>query len=215
MAAQGSTPAHPESTILPDTIPGSSPLINSPKQIAPIVLLVIFCLAIAYMVGYVLYRHLMVRYRNKVEARLLEELNDAPESPHWRWSYSYSRITDVDAQTPASEKTVFPDTPPLQKLQRVGSKVRNVPLLDFTEPVSPVEPTYRSAPPLPKRFGKLPSSKSIPGFTWRFARMVADPKLAPVRGPLRPLRVHIRPRHVASNWLLDTEKENIPVSNAV
>ncbi|KAH7888192.1 hypothetical protein F5I97DRAFT_964176 [Phlebopus sp. FC_14] len=193
------TPPSAQPNVLPSATPSSSASPNGHRAFVPAALLVLLCLCLALLASYSLYRYLVV-CRKPVE-------EDDPSIPPDRGVAKFmngSRLTlnfgnqrpslrseqATEPKIPASESypvTLVSPTHPVSS----RSSVISTPATDFPDPhtrINPEDnPPQAGAPHSPQSSNAKSLSHD------RVAAITADPKLAPVQGPLRPLSMHPSP----------------------
>ncbi|KAG0698001.1 hypothetical protein DFH29DRAFT_943492 [Suillus ampliporus] len=169
--------------------------VNEPhKHAFPFAALILLALCLAYIASYLIYRRILNSWRVKQDAD--EKVHFPDEffekkprgSPRFTWTQSIrkSKAMGVDAESePSSSFSSSPEGKPLISLPPVAV------IKDHTSGSPTVNQSQRDVrAAFPKRIARAAREKGSRVLSrGRVTEIEADPKLAPVQGPLRPLSI--------------------------
>lgn len=177
-----------DSTASPTATSASS--VDEPhKRAFPFAALILLALCIAYIVSYLVYRRILTSWNAKQNA---EKVQNFPSeffekkprgSPRFTWGQSIrkSKATGEDAESKAHHSfSSTPDGKPLISPPPVAV-IKEHPII--TQPHRDVRAAF------PKRIARAAREGSRVLSRGRVKEIKANPKLAPVQGPLRPLSI--------------------------
>ncbi|KAG1811269.1 uncharacterized protein BJ212DRAFT_1302141 [Suillus subaureus] len=184
----------PSSSITSPTATATSSVSDSHKRTFPFAALILLALCIAYIVGYLVYRRILNSWNAKQNAEKVQNFPDEffekkPRGPHrFTWTHGIWKSKAIGENTESEPHRSFsssPDEKPLVSPPPVAMIKEHA---SGGPTITQSQRDVRTA--FPKRIARAAREKGSRVLSrGRVTEIKADPKLAPVQGPLRPLSI--------------------------